>query len=407
MGFKDLNASDRVIAVHTDLLRHPEFCVLGSVSQIGNVVVDKTFPTAATDGRDVWYNPGFIGGMSREQLRYVVAHENGHKQLRHCREYLHLKKKYPQLYSMAIDYVVNWQIEQLDPQKKFLARPTNIPPLIDDKYADMSVPEVIRELLKEQQDGGGSGGKGAGSGGTLVVMDAHLDPAESGDEEMDAKAKEETEKAITNAIIQGEIVQVQLRQMAGTGAGNASLSGFRERNTDWRGPLRRFITDICEGDEQSRYSPPNKRMLPLGIILPSHFSESTEEIIVACDTSGSMTGLYPTVFGEIANIAKTVLPKRLRLLWWDTRVVSVQCFGPKDYDSLKDAMQPKGGGGTSVSCVAEYIQEHGLKPKCTILLSDGYVESSYKVPAGNVLWGIVGNPRFQPIRGKVLHISED
>ena len=213
MGFKELNASDRIVAVHTDMLRHPEFCVLGSVSQIGKVVVDKTHSTAATDGRDVFYNPDFIMGMSREQLRYLVAHENAHKQLRHCVEYRHLKKKYPQLYPMAIDYVVNWQIEQLDPQQKFLARPTSVPPLIDAKYADMSVPEVIRELLKEQQDGGGSdkGETGGGGGGTLVVLDAHLDPADSGDEEMDAKSQEEAEKAITNAIIQGEIVQVQLR----------------------------------------------------------------------------------------------------------------------------------------------------------------------------------------------------
>ena len=195
--------------------------------------------------------------------------------------------------------------------------------------------------------------------------------------------------------------------MAGTGAGTASLSGFRERNTDWRGPLRRFITDICEGDEQSRYSPPNKRMLPLGIILPSHFSESTEEIIVACDTSGSMTGLYPTVFGEIANIAKTAQPKRLRLLWWDTQIAGEQVFGPSDYDKLKDAMKPKGGGGTTVSCVAKHIKAKGYKPKAVIMLTDGYIESQYEVPAGNVLWGIVDNPRFTPVRGKVLHIAEE
>jgi len=94
------------------------------------------------------------------------------------------------------------------------------------------------------------------------------------------------------------------------------------------------------------------------------------------------------------------------VLWWDTEVKLEQRFTPKDYGNIAKLVAPRGGGGTSVSCVAKYMREKSIKPKVTIMLSDGYVESSYESPAGNLLWGIVGNRGFRPPRGKVLHIEE-
>lgn len=236
-------------------------------------------------------------------------------------------------------------------------------------------------------------------------MDTHMDGAPQ-DAAGDVAEGKGLRQQIEDAIAQGAMVQERLRQMRGDTAGSSDLGGFREQRTDWRGPLRKFIQDITEGDEMSRFSPPNKRMLPMGIILPSHFSEMTGELIVACDTSGSMGGVYPIVFGEIANITKQATPSLVRVLWWDTRVAGEQVFMPKDYDKLRNMMKPKGGGGTTVSCVAAYVAEKRYKPKATIYLTDGYVESGFDVVQGNVLWGVVGNRSFRPPRGKILHIEE-
>lgn len=423
MAFKELKADQRIIAVHTDMLRHPEFCILGSVSQVGKVIVTEGHPTAGTNGVDVIYNPDFVMGLNRKQLRYLVAHEQTHKMLRHCTEYRTLQKRNPERYNMAIDYVTNAIIESLDKKKEFLERPTSVPPLIRDDWLDKSVPEVFRllEQQAQQQPKSGKGQKGKGSPDG-EVLDEHME-AEEGDDgepkegETDAErqerlakaaqAREAMDKAVNDAVMQGEIVQKQLRQLAGTSAGNQLLNGFRQRNTDWRGPLRRFLTEISEGDENSRFCPPNKRLLAAGFIMPSHFSEAMPEIIVACDTSGSMGGVYPLVFGEIANIAQTVRPKRVRVLWWDTRVAGEQVFEPCDFDKIRDIMKPEGGGGTTVSCVAQHIRKKGYKPKAVIMLTDGYIESQYEVPEGNVLWGVVENPGFVPIRGKKIDICDD
>jgi predicted metal-dependent peptidase len=145
-------------------------------------------------------------------------------------------------------------------------------------------------------------------------------------------------------------------------------------------------------------------MLPLGIILPSHFSEAIGEIVVACDTSGSMHGVYPVVFGEVARICQQMQPAKVRILWWDTKVAGDQTFTSKDYAQIAKLMVPKGGGGTTVSCVAAYLQEKKIKPKATIMLTDGYIESQYEVPPGPVLWGVVDNEGFTPRRGKKINI---
>lgn len=397
MAFKELNAAQRIIAVHTDFMRHKDFSILGGVTQIGVAKISDEVPTAGTDGCDVLYNEAFVMPMTRKQLRYLVGHENLHKSLHHCTEYTAWKTKYPEIFAQAIDYVVNDTLETMDPRFEFIERPTEVPPLIDPKFHNMSLPEVMRKLLDEQKGGGGGGG-GSGRGKPIDVhMDGKPEAPELADDGKDLKTR------INDAIAQGAIVQAQLR---GTAPGSSSLDGFQEQHTDWRPPFRRFFQEMCEGDENSRFSPPNKRMLALDVVMPSHFSEATGEIIVACDTSGSMGPYYPVVFGEIANIAKLINPKLIRVLWWDTRVASEQVFTSKDYDKLPALMKPNGGGGTTVSCVAQYVKAKNYKPKATVMLSDGYIESQYEVVAGNVLWGIVGNPKFVPVRGKVLHINE-
>jgi predicted metal-dependent peptidase len=145
-------------------------------------------------------------------------------------------------------------------------------------------------------------------------------------------------------------------------------------------------------------------MLPQGIIMPSHFSESTGELVVACDASGSMWGILPTVFGEIARICENVRPEQVRVLFWEYEIVGEQIFKPQDYDKIADLLKPCGGGGTRLTCVAEYLQANKIKPKATIILSDGYIENDYILPEGPTLFGSVDNDHFVAHTGKTIRI---
>ena len=418
--FDKMTAEQRLIAVNVDLANHKTFAIMSGVACVGvnKIVPDAVCSTAGTDGRDVIWGENFLMSLTRKQLRFVVLHESFHKALRHCYEYNDVSEREPEATNIAMDYVVNAFIEEADPQHTFIEHPTEPKPLLHAKYYGMSFIQVLRDLLKNakpisQQQAGGDTGEGGDSLGHQsssvgkifvdpdgkpigVQLDEHIFGKLEGD------ALKETAKQIEDAKHQGQILA---QKLAGQGARGGNLDNIMaKRDTNWREHLRNFISEICEGDEQSRFAPPNKRMLAQGIIMPSHFTESTGEIIVACDTSGSMTGLYPTVFGEIARICENVAPESVRVIWWEYAVVGEQVFKPIDYPNIAKLMKPAGGGGTRVTCVAEHIEEHKLKPKCVIYLTDGYIESDYRLPEFPVLFGAVDNDSFVASRGKTVRI---
>ena len=87
--------------------------------------------------------------------------------------------------------------------------------------------------------------------------------------------------------------------------------------------------------------------------------------------------------------------------------------GHETYDaatvgSIVDSTKPKGGGGTSPSCVSEYLKDKGIKPECTIMLTDGYVGSDWGSDwESPVLWVVVGGNTATAPNGKTIHIKGD
>ncbi len=385
MKFTDLSLRERISVVHLDLMADPEFSRIGPATQIGKVIIDDTVPTAKTDGLDVWYGP-WAATLSREQLRYLVSHENLHRLLHHCTAYIPEFSKYPSESGQAVDYVVNLMVEDMDKGRGFVQRPTDIPPLIDEKYRGWNCLEVLADLIKK------------GDGNPPPPMDQHQQ------RETTPEERQEEEQMLDDARVQGEITSARIR---GEGAGSGSLKGFEKTKTNWIDPLRQFLQENVEGDEQSRWCPPNRLFRPLGIMLPSHYSEAAGELVIACDTSSSMRQYYARIFGEVGRICEQVKPTAVTVIWWDTRVAGIQRFGPSDYLNMDKKLDARGGGGTRVSCVAQYMREHKLKPQATIVMTDGWLERQIDSPDGPLLWAVVGHAAFNPPRGKLLRIPKD
>lgn len=399
-----MTPQQRVSAVNIDIMNHPDFCTLAGVAMMGDTKIVPDFPTAGTNGVDVIYGEEFLMGLSRKQVRFVQLHENLHKALRHCVDYQDIVKKYPKLSNVAMDFVVNAFIEQTDPSHSFIEYTTTPKPLLDPKYFNRSFVDVLQDLLRNGKSG--SGGKGPqGNGGTQTDEGAG-DGLEPLDEHIAAPSdisEEDLKKQIEDALNHGDVIQKRLA--AGRDSLNNPLKGLGvKRDTDWRSALREWVQEICAGDEFSRYVPPNRKFLPLGIIMPSHFDVATGELGIFCDTSGSMAGVYPLVFGEIANICKQANPERVRLLWWDTHVCGEQVFHRGQYDQIANQLKPAGGGGTSPRCVIDYIVRKNYKFNGAIWLTDGYLDACPLPVCGNELWGVVDNDHFKPAHGKVLRI---
>lgn len=392
MSFEKLTLNQRIQAANIDCMRHPKFALFSGVICMGKSEVKEGVSTACTNGKDKYYGAEFIAPLNRKQLRYLVLHENGHVAYKHCvlKAYNDAVKQYGQpICNAAMDFVVNGLIEEMDPEMKFVERPIESL-CVDAKYKNMSFPQVLNDLVKEAKKDG-------------RIKYKSVDEHEMSGEEMDVESKEKLEKMIDDANRQGELL---VRKLAGDGKGGRDVFGtMKERHTNWRDALQDFISAICQGDENSRFAPPNKRLLASGFVMPSHFTETIGEIVVACDTSGSMHPYYGLIFSEIARICANVRPEKVRVLWWDTEVCGDQEFKPHEYDSIGSLMSPKGGGGTTPTCVTEYMAKQKIDPKAIIWLSDGYLYCDDPVTTAPSLWGIVDNEDFVPLHGKVLRIQ--
>jgi predicted metal-dependent peptidase len=189
----------------------------------------------------------------------------------------------------------------------------------------------------------------------------------------------------------------------GSGA-NRDLGELLDPKQDWRELLRDFVTTTCAGKDYSTWRRPNRRYVGMDILMPSAISESLGEIVLGIDTSGSIGQEDLNAFlSEIKGICDTVKPSKVRLLYWDTEVRKQEVYLQDELDGLVHATKPAGGGGTDATCVPQYLNEHGIKPECVVMLTDGYVGGwgTWSVP---VLWCILNNKRATADVGKTVHI---
>lgn len=417
-----LTLQQRIAAIGNDVLKHPYFSRVGGVMVQGEVDISTEVPTAATNGRDEIYNPDFVTPFNREQLRYVRIHELYHKYFKHhMPAYRAIREKYPQLSNMAMDYVINGFIESTPNAKLFVERPP-CGALVDSRFDGMSWTEVLRELIKMQNDGGDGEGKPNGNGshdtdpngiegGPAISPEQATQGQGDGFDEHDFTGLEnltadelaELNKKLDDAIEQGNLLQKRLMGKLGTGGDLNAVP--TERDTNWRDPMREFITDSCQGDDEGTYAPPNRRFQPLDLLMPSLYSNAMHELVVAPDASGSMGPVYPVLFGEVANILRTVKPTKVHVLWWDTEVCNAQTFTEDNYEDIANLLVPAGGGGTSPQCVLDYMSTNNIDPAAIVWLTDGYIDNFKTQPSCPSLWGVLDNERFTPPFGKVVHVS--
>lgn len=396
MTFEKMTLNQRIQAANIDCMRHPQYALLSGVICMGKSEVSKTIPTAATNGRDKKYGEAFIQPLNRKQLRYLVLHENFHVALKHCILYRKETKAMPRLANIAQDYVVNALIEELDPNFTFVERPSPTL-LIDRKYFGWSFPQVLNDLIKQGRKEPDKDGNGDGYDFDEPI-DVHEDPVFD-----DAEDEQQHSKNVDDANRQGEMLA---RKLAGKGKGGRDIFGTaKERTTNYVEAMQDWLVSVCSGDENSRFCPPNKRMLASGYIMPSHFNETVGELILAPDTSGSMSPYYRLIFGEIARMLSQVRPEAVRILWWDNEVCGDQVFKPADYEQVATLLKPQGGGGTTPQAVVDYILHHKINAKAIVWLTDGYLGCDTPNTPMPSLWGVVENETFVPTHGKLVRIS--
>jgi len=169
---------------------------------------------------------------------------------------------------------------------------------------------------------------------------------------------------------------------------------------DWKRLLRIYVSSALTKDDYS-LARPNKRWLGHGFIVPGITGEQVPLIVVALDTSGSMSQKQiSNAVNEVRGIAEGVAD--FRLLICDHKVQEIVTLeGLEDWIKKGKA---KGGGGTSHIPVFDYMKQQKLLPDLFIGLTDLFSEFPKTRPNFPVLWGTPHDHGKAPW-GKILEIS--
>ena len=385
-----LTSEQRVTKSHIAIMRSKQFCMFAGVLSVGKVNFTEDLPTAATNGRDVMYNPKFIDTLNDKELNFVVLHEALHKAFQHMHLWKKLWKESPMLANMAADYVVNYSIYEADDRNEITMMPSSA--LFDKKYAGMTTKQVFDLLKKDVESGGGSRGG----------IDGHDTHDWEGAEALSDDEVKETAKQIDQALRQGEIIRGKMQ-----GNKNRSVNELLEPKVNWREQLRDFVNATCRNKDRTSWKRPHKRFIGHDVYMPSMVGETIGKIVVGIDTSGSIGQQELNEFlTEVVAICDDVSPSSIEFLYWDTVVAGHETYHQGDYKSLVQSTKPAGGGGTHVGCVNQYIKDKRIQPEAIIILTDGYVEDDF---GGNwdypTLWAITSKHITSP-HGKTIHIED-
>jgi predicted metal-dependent peptidase len=384
---KPLTAQERLFKATTAIVGQDEFIALAGVLMIGEKKIVDGLPTACTNGRDEAYGREFVESLTDAEFRFLILHECYHKMYRHLSTWKHLYEEDAQRANSACDYAINIRLADTDLGKSgWIKMPQN--GLIDEAYRGMDVHEIYKLLPP------GNGGKGKGGGGDNPFDDHDWEGAQ----EMSEEEAEDLKKQIDEAIRQGSTLASK------TGA--RSYGDLLKTEQDWRELLREFVSTTCAGHDYSTWRKPNRRYVGMDIIMPSAISETLGEIVVAIDTSGSIGQRELEKFlTEIMGIAEQVKPSKVRIIYWDTSVCSTEVYLADELYKIPTSTKPEGGGGTDVACVPVYMNEHGIKPECVVVLTDGYLGGTWGVWNVPVLWCIIDNPRTTASVGTTIHLD--
>ena len=407
----------RVQKAKITMMRDPKFALWSGILMVGRTSVVDNIPTACTNGRDERYGRKFVASLKDSELNFVVLHENLHKAFRHLTTWKKLHDEDHRLANEACDYVINLKLKDIDPYEKTIAMPrfTDGPNkgkqmgLVDEKYRGMHAKQVFDLLKEEKECEGERGGKGeGGSGGEGDDEGQGFDDHDwDGAKEMGEAEKKELEREIDQAIRQGVMAH---QKIAGTGAGglDRDLLDLLEPKVDWREMLREFVKATCSAKDTSSWRRVNRRFLSTGTYMPSLIGEKVGHLVVAVDTSGSVGQAELSGFlTEVRGITEEVKPSQVDLIYWDSEVAAHEEYTETMVGDIINSTKPRGGGGTSPSCVSQYLKDKRIEPECVIVLTDGYVGNDW----GNewtapVLWAIVGGNDCVADNGKTIHVKD-
>jgi len=323
-------------------------------------------PTAATDGRNFYFNRDFVNSLDDPELDFLVGHEVLHMVFDHMGA---RGDRNHQIYNMACDFNINMTLTEQNIGKVIGEDKLNGgKPCLDWKYKGMNSYEIYDDIYEnaEKID--------------IGSMDIHLDPdGGSGGEEGDSLnsiyggMSEEERKALQDEIKQAVI---QASQSAGNETPEAvkrMISSLVAPKMDWRDLLRTQLESSLKAD--FTFMRPSKRSGE--VIFPGMSRDEQLNIAVFLDTSGSISkDMLRDFLSEVQGIMDQYQDYKITIAQFDTGVYGIEEFTADDGRDLSD-YEIVGGGGTDFDVVYKFMADNDIQPDQMVMFTDGYPWGSW------------------------------
>jgi predicted metal-dependent peptidase len=332
--------------------------------------------TAATNGKNFYYNKKFVEKLSVKKLEFLFGHEILHCVLDH---FGRLGSRDPQLANIAQDYAVN----QILVDERVGEKITEVNICYDNKYRGMAWEEIYDELMsKAKKTPMDQLLKQLGD-----MLDDHIKEGdgqgEGEDGDKDGKGRPNISKEDLQAI-RDDIKQAMIQSAAAAGAGKTPASIQRmikdltEPKMDWRQLIRQEIQSIVRNDYS--FQRPNRKSWHSGAILPGMKNDTTIDVCISIDMSGSIGQEDATTFlSEVKGIMDQYEDFKINIWCFDTSIYNHQEFTQDNSIDLL-TYEPMGGGGTDFMANWEFMKDKGIEPKKFIMFTDGYPCGSWGDP---------------------------
>ena len=369
------------------------------------VNADEWCSTAATDGRNFYYNSRFIKMLRPKEIEFLFGHE-----VLHC-VYDHFGRRGErdhQLFNIANDYCVNADLIKHRVGEKI----TTVPCLHNPKYDGMSSEEIYDILYEKAEK--------LDIGKLLDQMiDEHLDG--EGDEEQDGEGDGDEKEgkgrpkltAEERQQIKDEIKEAMLAAAATVdGAGNLPagvkrlIQELTEPQMNWRELLRMQLESTIKSDYT--WMRASRKGWHMDAVMPGMKVDPMIDIAVALDASGSISEtMLKDFLGEIQGIMDSFPAYKIHVFTFDT-----EAYNPAQYDSdnLDDICdyEVKGGGGTDFDAIYSYLKENEIEPKRLVVFTDGYPFGSWgDENYADTVWILHGTTTIEPPWGQYAYYDEE
>lgn len=370
-----MNFSEIISKTKLQVRRECQF--FGALMLFASIKESTKLDTAATDGRDIFFNKKFLESLTSSEQNALMLHEVLHMALLHVQR---RQTRDPYIWNIAADIVVNDLIKRNTSFKL----PKGA--IVDDAYRDKSVEYIYEALLKDN--------KYKGKKYKLSISDIQLTNEEQekngvgNEHELTEEEQEEVASywkdkmqvlKNSDSLIQND--KYGSHSTGGWPAGMArEVENILEPEINWRNALWKYI-----GRTPADFDDLDRRFLYRGLYLEGLMTDAIE-VSVCIDTSGSVSKrLIDQFVAETKGILRSYPHVKCDFFYSDCKL-----SGPYDINQAEQIPILHGGGGTSFIPFFKYLEKNNSNNfgthKLSIYLTDGYEAFPNWIPSNPVMW---------------------